>query len=129
MKGRLGLKGSTVLVGSVLALAGSGAVALTPGALAAPALQKCANKSETIEIQGAPTEAPRKYKITYKAISAGGVSCAAAYKFLALQAKNKTTVAPEKYKCTIGHFKAPAGLVPQVCTKPGAKIEYAFPGG
>jgi hypothetical protein len=128
MKGRLGLKGSAVL-GGVLALAGGGAVALTPGAVAAAPLQKCANKSEVIEIQGAPTEAPQKFKITYKAISTQGVSCAAAYKFLGLESKNKTTTAPEKYKCKSGHFKAPAGLVPQVCTKPGAKIQYAAPGG
>jgi hypothetical protein len=128
MKGRLGLKGSTVL-GGLLALAGSGALALTPGAVAASVVHKCANKSEVLELEGAPGEAPRMFKITYKAISTQGVTCAAAYKFLGLESKNKTTTAPEKYKCTIGRFKAPSGLVPQVCKKPGAKIQYAAPGG
>lgn len=128
MNGRLGLKGSIAL-GGVLALAGGGAVALTPGAVAAPVVHKCANKSEVLELVGAPGEAPQKFKITYKAISTQGVTCAAAYKFLGLESKNKTTTAPEKYKCTIGHFKAPSGLVPQVCKKPGAKIQYAAPGG
>lgn len=128
MRTRLGLKESAAL-GGVLALAGGGAVALTPGAVAAPVVHKCANKAEVLELPGVPGEAPRKYTITYKAISTQGVSCAAAYKFLALEVKNKAAAPVEKYKCTIGHFKAPAGLVPQVCTKRGAKIQFAAPGG
>jgi hypothetical protein len=127
MQARLNWKGSAAL-GGVLALAGAGAV-LTPGAIAAPAVHKCANKVEVLEIAGAAGEAPRTFKVTVKAISSQGVSCAAAYKFLALQFKNTTSTAPEGYKCKNGGFKAPVGSVPEVCTKPGAKIQYAGPGG
>jgi hypothetical protein len=69
------------------------------------------------------------FKLPIKAISAKGVSCAAAYKFLALLVNNKSPKTPEKYKCTSGHFKAPVGFIPQVCTKPGARIQYAQQGG
>ncbi len=129
MEARLGSKRLAAL-GGLLALAG-GVAALTPGAMAAAGpVHKCANKTEVIEIQGGPGEAPRKYKVTIKAISTQGVSCAAAYKFLALQYKSNTTsTIPEHYKCTTGHFKVPVGTVPQVCTKPGAKIQYAGQGG
>jgi hypothetical protein len=128
MQARLNWKGSAVL-GGVLALAGGGA-ALAPGAIAASApVHKCANKVEVLEIAGAAGEAPQTVKLTVKAISSQGVSCAAAYKFLALQLKNTTSTAPESYKCKIGRFKAPPGSVPEVCTKPGAKIQYAGPGG
>jgi hypothetical protein len=127
MEARLRWKGPAVLAG-VLALAGGGA-ALTPGAIAAPAVHKCANKAEVLEIAGAAGEAPQTVKVTIKAISSQGVSCAAAYKFLALQFKDTTSTAPEGYKCKNGGFKAPAGSVPEVCTKPGAKIQYAGPGG
>jgi hypothetical protein len=127
MEARLRWKGSAVL-GSVLALAGGGA-ALTPGAIAAPAVHKCANKVEVLEIAGAAGEAPRTFKVTVKAISSQGVSCTAAYKFLALQFKNTTSTAPEGYKCKSGRFKVPVGSVAEVCTKQGAKIQYAGPGG
>ena len=69
------------------------------------------------------------FKVTVKAISSQGVSCTAAYKFLALQFKNTTSTAPEGYKCKSGRFKVPVGSVAEVCTKPGAKIQYAGPGG
>lgn len=127
MGARAKWKGSAAL-GGVLALVGGGAV-LSSGAVAAPVVHKCANKVEVLEIAGAPGEAPRTVKVTVKAISSQGVSCAAAYKFLALQFKDTTSTAPEGYKCKNGGFKAPAGSVPEVCTKPGAKIQYAGPGG
>lgn len=128
MQARLRWKGSAVL-GGVLALAGGGA-ALAPGAIAASApVHKCANKVEVLEIAGAPGEAPRTVKVTIKAISSQGVSCAAAYKFLGLQYKNTTSTPAEGYKCNTGRFKAPVGTVPEICTKPGAKIQFAGPGG
>jgi hypothetical protein len=127
MEARNMWKGSAML-GGVLALAGGGS-ALTPGAIAAPAVHKCANKVEALEIAGVAGEAPRKLKVTIKAISSQGVSCAAAYKFVALQLKNTTSTVPEGFKCKVGGFKAPVGSVPEVCTKPGAKIQYAGPGG
>ena len=98
-------------------------------AVAAPAVHKCANRAETLEIEGAPGEAPRKYKLTIKAISTQGVSCGAAYKFLGLLEKNHSPATPEHYKCKSGHFKVPAGLVAEVCTRPGARIQYAQQGG
>jgi hypothetical protein len=128
MQARLKWKGSAVL-GGALALAGGGA-ALAPGAIAASGpVHKCANKVEVIEVAGVAGEAPRTLKVTVEAISSQGVSCAAAYKFLALQFKNTTSTPTEGYKCEIGHFKAPVGFVPEVCTKPGAKVQYAGPGG
>jgi len=123
------LKGRRLAVlGGLLALAG-GAAALTPGASAAGSLHKCANTTLVLEITGAPGEAARKYKLTIKAISTQGVSCTAAYKFIHLEETNKTRTVPEHYKCTSGHFKAPIGTVPTTCTKPGAKIQFAGPGG
>ncbi len=127
MEARLGSKRMAAL-GGLLALAGGTAV-LTPGAMAAGPVHKCANKTVVIEIPGVAGEAPRMYKVTIKAISTQGVSCAAAYKFLALQYKNHTSTIPEHYKCATGKFKVPVGTVPQVCTKPGAKIQYAGQGG
>jgi hypothetical protein len=128
MEARLRRKGTAVL-GGVLALAGGGA-ALTPGAIAASApVHKCANRVEDFEVPGAAGEAPRTIKLTIKAISSQGVSCAAAYKFLALQYKNTTSTPVEGYKCKNGGFKAPVGTVAEVCTKPGAKIQFAGPGG
>jgi hypothetical protein len=115
-------------LGGLLALAG-GVAALTPGASAAGTVHKCANKALVLELPGAPGEAPRKYKLTIKAIAAQGVSCAAAYKFIGLEETNTTRTTPEHYKCTSGHFKAPIGTVPTTCTKPGAKIQFAGPGG
>ncbi len=127
MEARLKWKGSAVL-GGMLALAGSGA-AVVPGAIAAPAVHACANKVVVLEVAGAAGEAPRMIKVTVKAISSQGVSCTAAYKFLGLQFKDTTSTAPEGYKCKNGGFKAPVGTVAVVCTKPGAKIQYAGPGG
>lgn len=100
MEARVRWKGSAVL-GGVLALAGGGAV------------HKCANKVEVLEISGVAGEAPRQLKVTVKAISSQGVSCAAAYKFLALQFKNTTSTVPEGFKCKVGRFKAPAAACPR----------------
>jgi hypothetical protein len=115
-------------VGGVVAVI-AGAAALTPGALASTAGHKCANKVVTINLPGAVGSEPRTFKTTVKEISTNGVSCAAAYKFISLQYKQGTRVVPEGYKCTTGHFKTPLGYVPQVCTRRGAKIQYAAQGG
>jgi hypothetical protein len=113
-------------VGTILALLG-GAAALTPGAQAAGQTHKCANQVETIELPG--PSGPTTVKTTVKDISTQGVTCAAAYKFLILTYKSTSAVAPEHYKCKTGHFKAPTGYVPEVCTRPGARIQYAAHGG
>jgi hypothetical protein len=120
-------KGSAAL-GALLAL-GASALALAPAAVAAPVIHKCANRPETLEIESAVGEPPQTFKETFKTISARGVTCTAADKFLDLVAKNKTPTVPEHYRCTVGHFKVPIGYVPEVCTKPGAKIEYSQRGG
>jgi hypothetical protein len=106
----------------------AGLATLTPGAQAAATVHKCGNRSETILIESTGT-APQVFKTMAKDITAQGVTCAAAYKFVALVYKNKTSTVPEGYKCAIGHFKPPAGYVPEVCTHHSAKIQYAGPGG
>jgi hypothetical protein len=110
-----------------------GVAALTPGAMAAPTVHSCANKTETLEIaSGEPGGAPTMFKVTVKAISIQGGGCTTAYKFIGLVEHNKTTKTPEKYKCTAGasaHFKVPSGYVPEVCTKGSVKIRFAQQGG
>jgi hypothetical protein len=102
--------------------------ALTPGASAAQAVHTCANKAETIQIEDG-MGGTKPYKLTVKAISTKGVSCASAYKFIGLVLNNKSSTTPEKYKCASGHFKVPLGYIPQVCTKSGNKIQFAQQGG
>jgi hypothetical protein len=121
-------RGRSVVLGGLLTLSATAAV-LAPGATAAPTLHKCANKTEVLEIARAPGEAVQMFKVTYKAIATHGVSCTAAYKFIALDVKDKTSTPPEGYKCKNGGFKAPLGSVPETCTKGPAKIEFAGPGG
>jgi hypothetical protein len=115
-------------LGGLLTL-GASVLALAPAAVAAPVIHKCTNRPETLEIESGVGEPPQTFKETFKTISAQGVSCGAADTFLDLVAKNKTPTAPEHYKCTTGHFKVPVGYVPEVCTKPGAKIEFSQRGG
>jgi hypothetical protein len=105
------------------------AVALVPGAQAAGPVHHCANRSETLEIESGEGQPVQHFKTTVKAISTQGLSCSAAYKFLDLLEHNKTSVVPEHYKCGIGHFKAPRGYVPQVCTHKSAVIKFAGQGG
>ncbi len=114
-------------LGSAVALVAATA-AITPGASAAPTVHTCANKTETVQIEDG-MGGTRSFKITVKAISTKGVSCAAAYKFISLMVNNKSTKVPEKYKCASGHFKVPIGYVPEVCTKSGARIQFARQGG
>lgn len=102
--------------------------ALTPGASATPTVHTCANKAETIQIEDG-MGGTKPYKLTVKAISTKGVSCAAAYKFIGLALNSKSPTTPEKYKCTSGHFKVPPGYIARVCTKSSAKIQYAQQGG
>lgn len=115
-------------LGGVFALA-AGTAGLAPGASASPTVHECGNKSYTIEIQNGEGEAPSKFKLSVKAISAQRVSCQAAYKLIGLIYKDTTGKTPEKYKCAAGHFKVPAGRVPEVCTRPGIKIKFAGQGG
>lgn len=102
--------------------------ALSTGASAAPAAHSCANKAETIQIEDG-MGGTKPFKMTIKAISTKGVSCTGAYKFIGLLLTNKSPTLPEKYKCTIGHFKVPVGYVAEACTKPGKRIQYAQQGG
>ena len=118
---------------AALALGGVAAVtaggALTAGASAAAVTHHCGNASEVFEIKS-PNEPVRKVALKIEAITTRGISCSGADKFLSLVYKNTNpTTTPEHFKCTIGHFKAPLGHVPQVCTKPGVRIQYAAPGG
>ena len=56
-----------------------------------------------------------------------GVSCTSAYKVItALYTSGGKT---EGFKCTSGKFKVPKYTIPQQCTKPGKKIQFAGQGG
>jgi len=115
------------IVGSIVAL-GAGTAALAPGASATSPSHSCANKPVTLKIEdgmGGTTN----YKTTVKTITVQGVSCTSAYKFLVALLNNKSKTLPEKYKCKVGHFKTPLGYFPQVCTKTGAKVQFAQQGG
>jgi hypothetical protein len=115
-------------IGSLLGLV-AGIAALTPGASAAPTVHSCGNRIVSVAVPGEPGAAPTTVKIRVKNISSQGVSCTAAYEFLGLLYNNHGTSTPEKYKCVIGHFKVPAGSVPEICTKRGAKLQFAGQGG
>jgi hypothetical protein len=113
--------------GSILALLG-GLAAITPASVAAATVHKCANKTLTLELSTGEGGV-RDYPAPIKAITTQGISCAGAYKFFNAFYHNHTQVEPEHFTCKTGKFKAPAGLVPQVCTKPGVKIQFAVQGG
>jgi hypothetical protein len=110
--------------GSCLALA-LGALALLPGAASA-STHACANHTFVLEIETELGKPKTKYNLPVKQITTEGVSCASALKFLS--GYLKTGKASEGYKCGIAKFKAP-GLVPERCTKPGKKIQFAHQGG
>jgi hypothetical protein len=120
------LQGPAVL-GSALAIL-AGTAALTPGASVAAATHNCGSKTITIEHpaeNGAPAS---KFKLTVSQIMTQGVSCQAAASFFN-KLYTSTTGVPEKYKCTIGHFKVPRGKVPEICSRPGRRIQFAGQGG
>lgn len=114
--------------GSVLALLG-GLAAITPASVAAATVHKCANKTIVITEPGVEGAAPTHFPLAIKAITAQGTGCTGAYKFLNAEFTKSNTVTPEKFKCVVAKFKAPAGLVPESCSKPGVKITFAAPGG
>jgi hypothetical protein len=115
------------MIGTVLAIA-AGMAALAPGASLAASTHSCGTKTFTIEHKAENGAPASKFKVTIKQISSTGVSCKAAYTFLT-KLYTSASGTPEKYKCTSGHFKVPAGRVPEVCTRPGKKIQFAGQGG
>jgi hypothetical protein len=114
-------------IGSALALF-AGAAALAPGASIAATTHTCGTKHITIERKAEAGLPASKMKITVNQVTTQGVSCQAAVSFLK-KVYVSSTGAPEKYKCAIGHFKVPPGKVPEVCTRPGKKIQWAGEGG
>jgi hypothetical protein len=113
---------------SVVAL-GGGLAAISP-AVAVAATHNCGQTTVSIKIEAEEGSAPKTFKEPIKAIKTRGVSCASAYKFLSVLNNDHSGKTPEGYKCGIGKFKAPAGLVPETCTKSGGrKIEFAMQGG
>ncbi len=107
-----------------------GTMGLGGGAQAAGTLTKCGNKKFTIEVAlGTSPETYSKFPVTVKNIYAGGISCKGAFKFLGKVYTNHTSTTPEHFKCVGGHFKAPRGFVPEVCTRKGVRIQYAGQGG
>ena len=114
-------------IGSALALSAALA-ALAPGASVAAGTHSCGSKTFTIEHKAEPGISASKFKVGVKQIKATGLSCKAAYAFLR-KLYASTSGTPEKYKCTVGHFKVPAGKVPEICTRSGKKIKFAGQGG
>jgi hypothetical protein len=88
----------------------------------------CGSKVITIERPGENGAPASKFKFPIEQITARGLGCQTAYSFLN-KLYNSSSGTPEKYKCTNGHFKVPAGKVPETCTKPGKKIQFAGEGG
>jgi hypothetical protein len=102
------------------------AMALTPGAQASSGFTSCANKTVKIDIEG------NKFSVHAKAISVSGVTCAAAYEFIAYSYRGEKiskTGFPLNYTCKPAEFKTPVGYLPTICTKPGKKIKYGQQGG
>jgi hypothetical protein len=114
--------------GGILALIG-GLAAITPASVAAATVHKCANKTVVITEPGVEGKEPTHFSLPIKAITTQGIGCTGAYKFLTAVYGKSNTVTPEKFKCVVAKFKAPPGLVPESCTKPGVKITFAAPGG
>jgi hypothetical protein len=117
-------QGLATLAG-VLTLA---ALALMPGAAVA-STHACGNHTVTVEVENEPGKPKSKFKIPVKQIVTEGVSCTSAFKFVSALYTTKTGKTPEGYKCTAGKFKVPVGSVPERCTKPGKKIQFAGQGG
>ncbi|HEY1450725.1 MAG TPA: hypothetical protein VGF47_07205 [Solirubrobacteraceae bacterium] len=115
------------MIGSCLALT-LGALALLPGAALA-STHACGNHTFVIERETEPGMPKSKFKTPVKQIVTEGVSCSAAFKFVSALYGSATGKAPEGYKCTTGKFKVPPGTVPERCTKPGKKIQFAGEGG
>jgi hypothetical protein len=117
-------QGPATLAG-VLALA---ALAMVPGAAVA-STHACGNHTVTLEIENEPGKPKSKFKVQVKQIVTEGVSCTSAFKFVSGLYTTKTGKTPEGYKCTVAKFKVPVGSVPERCTKPGKKIQFAGQGG
>jgi hypothetical protein len=112
----LGLGGAvaTALFGS---LASGGAVAATP-------VHHCPNKTLTVVFPPAEEGEPSTSgQVAVKSLTAQGLSCANASKFLEALAKRTAPGAPEHYKCVQGTTGA-SGYSAQTCSKPGKKIKY-----
>ncbi len=114
-------------IASVMALAG-GLAAITPG-VADAATHNCGSKTVTIERPGEDGQPASKFKLTVVQIATQGVSCQAAYTFLTKLYNSTSTTTPEKYKCTVAHFKVPSGKIPEACTRPGKRIQFGTQGG
>ncbi len=112
-------------IGTVLALA-LGALALIPGAAVA-STHSCGNHTIVIEQETEPGKPKTKFNVPIKQIVTQGVSCTAAYKVITgiYTPGGKT----EGFKCTSGKFKVPKYTIPEQCTKPGKKIQFAGKGG
>lgn len=114
-------------IASLFALC-TGALALTPGTAAA-STHACGNHTVLYEYEAEPGK-KSKINIPIKQIVSQGASCSAAFKLVnALYDGKSTSAKPEGYTCKIGKFKVPRGSVPEVCTKPGKKVQFAGKGG
>lgn len=115
----------TATLASVLAL---GVLALMPGAAAA-STHACGDHTVTVEIESEPGKPKSKFKLPIKQIVTEGVTCTSAFKFVTALYTSTTGKTPEGYKCAVAKFKVPLGKVPERCTKPGKKIQFAGQGG
>ena len=88
----------------------------------------CGNQTVTLEIENEPGK-PKRIQNRGQADQHQGGACTTAFKFISALYTTKTTKTPESYKCTVAKFKVPVGNVPERCTKPGKKIQFAGQGG
>ncbi len=116
---------------SAASLALFATAALGTGAEAAGSLTKCGSKVVTIQVPTGVGTETTPFKEAAKNIEAGGLSCAAAFKFVKLQLTNRTQTIPEHFKCKIAttQYKEPRGFFAERCTHNGAVVVYGQQGG
>jgi hypothetical protein len=121
MKTKLHLGRSAAIVACAASLAGTAAV-VAPTAASARATSTCPNKSVSLKAEEGPN-----IHIPVKAITVeGGVSCAEAYKVIIGGLEGKPV---NGWKTTVGTFKVPLGLVPEISKKGSKTIKFGVQGG
>lgn len=111
----------TVVIGAIVTLV----VACAPGGAVAASVHRCAAKTLTVVFppseEGEPSTSA---KVSVRSLTAEGLSCASASRFLELLARRTAPGAPEHFRCVQGRYNATTRYTAQTCSKPGKKIRY-----